>query len=206
MRLDDDVKRLESDLAKIGVSEKIREREALRALQEREWERGEAQTDHARVLREVGCRAEDAERECESLRKRVEDAEARADSAEVRSRDLTTKIETLERSAKDSARASKGSSLTAEINSSLREELERFFGRFEALKFSTELVDDFGFSLGDVRRRFVRVFALRECLLKPSHVTQRLLRLHLRVTQRGSCAVAFFRERVRGFLVRFFGE
>jgi chromosome segregation ATPase len=124
MRLDDDVKRLESDLAKIGVSEKIREREALRALQEREWERGEAQTDHARVLREVGCRAEDAERECESLRKRVEDAEARADSAEVRSRDLTTKIETLERSAKDSARASKGSSLTAEINSSLREELD----------------------------------------------------------------------------------
>ena len=124
MRLDDDVKRLESDLAKIGVSEKIREREALRALQEREWERGEAQTDHARVLREVGCRAEDAERECESLRKRVEDAEARADSAEVRSRDLATKIETLERSAKDSARASKGSSLTAEINSSLREELD----------------------------------------------------------------------------------
>ena len=124
MRLDDDVKRLESDLAKIGVSEKIREREALRALQEREWERGEAQTDHARVLREVGCRAEDAERECESLRKRVEDAEARADSAEVRSRDLKTKVETLERSAKDSARASKGSSLTAEINSSLREELD----------------------------------------------------------------------------------
>jgi golgin subfamily B member 1 len=124
MRLDDDVKRLESDLAKIGVSEKIREREALRALQEREWERGEAQTDHARVLREVGCRAEDAERECESLRKRVEDAEARADSAEVRSRDLATKVETLERSAKDSARASKGSSLTAEINSSLREELD----------------------------------------------------------------------------------
>jgi chromosome segregation ATPase len=124
MRLVDDVKRLESDLAKIGVSEKIREREALRALQEREWERGEAQTDHARVLREVGCRAEDAERECESLRKRVEDAEARADSAEVRSRDLATKIETLERSAKDSARASKGSSLTAEINSSLREELD----------------------------------------------------------------------------------
>jgi predicted nucleic acid-binding Zn-ribbon protein len=72
----------------------------------------------------VGCRAEDAERECESLRKRVEDAEARADSAEVRSRDLATKIETLERSAKDSARASKGSSLTAEINSSLREELD----------------------------------------------------------------------------------
>ena len=124
MRLDDDVKRLESDLAKIGVSEKIREREALRALQEREWERGEAQTDHARVLRELGCRAEDAERECESLRKRVEDAEARADSAEVRSRDLATKVETLERSAKDSARASKGSSLTAEINSSLREELD----------------------------------------------------------------------------------
>ena len=124
MRLDDDVKRLESDLAKIGVSEKIREREALRALQEREWERGEAQTDHARVLREVGCRAEDAERECESLRKRVEDAEARADSAEVRSSDLKTKVETLERSAKDSARASKGSSLTAEINSSLREELD----------------------------------------------------------------------------------
>ena len=124
MRLDDDVKRLESDLAKIGVSEKIREREALRALQEREWERGEAQTDHARVLREVGCRAEDAERECESLRKRVEDAEARADSAEVRSRNLATKVETLERSAKDSARASKGSSLTAEINSSLREELD----------------------------------------------------------------------------------
>ena len=124
MRLDDDVKRLESDLAKIGVSEKIREREALRALQEREWERGEAQTDHARVLREVGCRAEDAERECESLRKRVEDAEARADSAEVRSRDLKTKVEALERSAKDSARASKGSSLTAEINSSLREELD----------------------------------------------------------------------------------
>ena len=124
MRLDDDVKRLESDLAKIGVSEKIREREALRALQEREWERGEAQTDHARVLREVGCRAEDAERECESLRKRVEDAEARADSAEVRSRDLATKVETLELSAKDSARASKGSSLTAEINSSLREELD----------------------------------------------------------------------------------
>jgi hypothetical protein len=124
MRLVDDVKRLESDLAKIGVSEKIREREALRALQEREWERGEAQTDHARVLREVGCRAEDAERECESLRKRVEDAEARADSAEVRSRDLKTKVETLERSAKDSARASKGSSLTAEINSSLREELD----------------------------------------------------------------------------------
>ena len=85
-------------------------------------------------------------------------------------------------------------------------ELERFFGRFEALKFSAELVDDFGFSLGDVRRRFIRVFALRECLLKPSHVTQRLLRLHLRVTQRGSRGVAFFRERVRGFLVRFFGE
>ena len=124
LRLDDEVKRLESELAKVGVAEKIREREALRALQEREWERGEANADHARVLRDATTRAEDAERECQSLRKRSEDAEARADAAENRTRDVTTRIEHLERSAKDSARASKGSSLTAEINCALRQELE----------------------------------------------------------------------------------
>ena len=60
LRLDDEVKRLESELAKVGVAEKIREREALRALQEREWERGEANADHARVLRDATTRAEDA--------------------------------------------------------------------------------------------------------------------------------------------------
>ena len=54
----------------------------------------------------------------------MEDAEARADAAENRTRDVTTRIEHLERSAKDSARASKGSSLTAEINCALRQELE----------------------------------------------------------------------------------
>ena len=124
LRLDDEVKRLESELAKVGVAEKIREREALRALQEREWERGEANADHARVLRDATTRAEDAERECQSLRKRSEEAEARADAAENRTRDAETRIEHLERSAKDSARASKGSSLTAEINSALRQELE----------------------------------------------------------------------------------
>ncbi|ACO63914.1 predicted protein [Micromonas commoda] len=124
LRLDDEVKRLESELAKVGVAEKIREREALRALQEREWERGEANADHARVLRDATTRAEDAERECQSLRKRSEEAEARADAAENRTRDVETRIEHLERSAKDSARASKGSSLTAEINSALRQELE----------------------------------------------------------------------------------
>ena len=124
MRLDDEVKRLESELAKVGVAEKIREREALRALQEREWERGQANADHARVLRDATTRAEDAERECQSLRKRSEDAEARAHAAENQTRDLETRIEHLERSAKDSARASKGSSLTAEINCALREELE----------------------------------------------------------------------------------
>ena len=124
LRLDDEVKRLESELAKVGVAEKIREREALRALQEREWERGEANADHARVLRDATTRAEDAERECQSLRRRSEDAEARADAAENRTRDVTTRIEHLERSAKDSARASKGSSLTAEINCALRQELE----------------------------------------------------------------------------------
>ena len=124
LRLDDEVKRLESELAKVGVAEKIREREALRALQEREWERGEANADHARVLRDATTRAEDAERECQSLRKRSEDAEARAHAAENQTRDLETRIEHLERSAKDSARASKGSSLTAEINCALRQELE----------------------------------------------------------------------------------
>ena len=124
LRLDDEVKRLESELAKVGVAEKIREREALRALQEREWERGQANADHARVLRDATTRAEDAERECQSLRKRSEDAEARAHAAENQTRDLETRIEHLERSAKDSARASKGSSLTAEINCALRQELE----------------------------------------------------------------------------------
>ena len=83
-----------------------------------------AVADHARVLRDATTRAEDAERECQSLRKRSEDAEARAHAAENQTRDLETRIEHLERSAKDSARASKGSSLTAEINCALRQELE----------------------------------------------------------------------------------
>ena len=139
LRLDDEVKRLESELAKVGVAEKIREREALRALQEREWERGEANADHARVLRDATTRAEDAERECQSLRKRSEEAEARADAAENRTRDVETRIEHLERSAKDSARASKGSSLTAEINSALRQELEELGLELATAREETEV-------------------------------------------------------------------
>ena len=64
--------------------------------------------------------------------------------------------------------------------------LEDAFGLLELAKSTAELVHHLRLRRGDVLGGFVRVFTLRQSPFKARHVPQRLLELHLRVSERGA--------------------